>query len=570
MENALAAYTELGIESSVSIPASVTIFCFFFEVAVLVFVTVFGLHRISVKAPLELLQPGGKHRRIRVSGLHIRMRIRRATSKHDSAKNKENSRYSRISGDIEKASSSQGIKSTAANHKSQKPTYHTQTGKTSIRKHEVNRVHASVYSCSIPFIRSAIFVIRYNLMHIRRSAAKSLLSLGLTLLLAGTICELTIIRSIYKDAYNNLEVKAYVLGGFGIQSAVNVDESEYIRKPVLLSGSTPYRLPPYYENTFRTLECKYLPITVIMTNNIEHYCGNAVEIEYLEGYSNQSMSIISMEKNNICVIDEIFMEINGIELGDTVGFCQKDFPMSLEMSLQADDSSPDRKLKHAEEITKLLNDSTADYTVVGKAVSGANYASVFVPVGTGLEPVRYGTFKEDWANQQIFEYIEYTLLSPDYANDFYSFARHELTGSATIMPDSLIVDTSEADNMRRTVNLLDGLYPIAVAAAAILGGLFPGLIVLQSDREASIMRVLGTTKKRARAILVLEQASLGIIGLLLAAILLLAINGAALASYAQPLASCAALLIAASALGASVCAVIITRRRPLELLQVKE
>ena len=84
------------------------------------------------------------------------------------------------------------------------------------------------------------------------------------------------------------------------------------------------------------------------------------------------------------------------------------------------------------------------------------------------------------------------------------------------------------------------------------------------------MRVLGTTKKRARAILVLEQASLGIIGLLLAAILLLAINGAALASYAQPLASCAALLIAASALGASICAVIVTRRRPLELLQVKE
>ena len=133
-----------------------------------------------------------------------------------------------------------------------------------------------------------------------------------------------------------------------------------------------------------------------------------------------------------------------------------------------------------------------------------------------------------------------------------------------------VMDTSEADNTLRTINMLSAIYPIAVAAAAILSGLFPGLIVMQSDREASIMRVLGTTKKRTRAILLTEQALLCAFGLLCAAGLLLIINRKLPGDSAAPLIAYGALQLAACAAGATLCAVTVTRRRPLELLQVKE
>ena len=116
----------------------------------------------------------------------------------------------------------------------------------------------------------------------------------------------------------------------------------------------------------------------------------------------------------------------------------------------------------------------------------------------------------------------------------------------------------------------DGFCPIAVVAAAIMGGLFPGLIVMQLDREASIMRVLGTTKKRTRAMLVLEQILLCIAGVFCAVALLLVINGIVMALYTRTLTAYSALHITACAAGALTCAVIITKRRVLELLQVKE
>jgi len=96
------------------------------------------------------------------------------------------------------------------------------------------------------------------------------------------------------------------------------------------------------------------------------------------------------------------------------------------------------------------------------------------------------------------------------------------------------------------------------------------LIVHMAAREVSIMRALGTTKKRTRVILALEQVFLCLLGLLCAAALLLIINGESLITYAAPLGLYAAVHFAASAACALTCAVIITHRRILELLQVKE
>ena len=85
------------------------------------------------------------------------------------------------------------------------------------------------------------------------------------------------------------------------------------------------------------------------------------------------------------------------------------------------------------------------------------------------------------------------------------------------------------------------------------------------------MRALGTTKRRVRAMLASEQAVLCVVGLLLAAVLLNAVNGFALMeSSARPLIAYAGLQLAMCVAGALTCAIVITRRRILEMLQVKE
>ena len=188
-----------------------------------------------------------------------------------------------------------------------------------------------------------------------------------------------------------------------------------------------------------------------------------------------------------------------------------------------------------------------------------------------MNSLEEGPFSINWKDDQVFEYIEYTLAWPGYADEFRKFANKAVMDSvgATREPP-LMMDTSEAENMLRTLTLVNGIYPMAVVAAAIMGGLFPGLIVMQSDREASIMRVLGTSKKRARAMLVLEQLLLCLSGAFCAAALLLLINGVSIVDRAAPLGVYAAAHLAACVAGGAICAVIVTRRKPLELLQVKE
>jgi ABC-type antimicrobial peptide transport system permease subunit len=202
---------------------------------------------------------------------------------------------------------------------------------------------------------------------------------------------------------------------------------------------------------------------------------------------------------------------------------------------------------------------------------------IFVPVGDGLKPVytQSVAIKEgiDYTSELTYDHVEFSLTSPRCADEFRDLAKKMVASSIGGIGSAgfaFVMDTSEADNMLRTIRMLDNLYPIAFAVAAIMGGFFPGLIVMQSDREASIMRVLGTTKKRTRLMLTLEQTVLCLAGFVCGVFVLLMINGVLPAAVTSQLGVYTALHFAMCVAGALVCAVIVTRRRILELLQVKE
>ena len=116
---------------------------------------------------------------------------------------------------------------------------------------------------------------------------------------------------------------------------------------------------------------------------------------------------------------------------------------------------------------------------------------------------------------------------------------------------SYSVNSGKLEDMERLCNLLESLFPIAVAAAAIMGLLGSGLVILQSAKEAAFLRVLGVTKRRTRCMLVFEQIILCFAGIMLVAV-------------------CCALYFLGCVCGACAAAVQVTRHRILELLQIKE
>jgi len=109
-----------------------------------------------------------------------------------------------------------------------------------------------------------------------------------------------------------------------------------------------------------------------------------------------------------------------------------------------------------------------------------------------------------------------------------------------------------------------------IAAAMLIGGFLCCLMILQSSKEASIMRVLGTTKRKTRTILSLELASLNIAGLIVGFCTLSIYHGGEIVTILNRLYLFAALFVAMILACAAASSALATRRSALELLQTKE
>ena len=113
--------------------------------------------------------------------------------------------------------------------------------------------------------------------------------------------------------------------------------------------------------------------------------------------------------------------------------------------------------------------------------------------------------------------------------------------------------------------LLELMFPVVVALAVLIGFGLSILLMLQNAVNAAIIRMLGASGHKARFILWLEQFILCTVGLVLG-LGVLFILGMGLTTVVV----LAGLYLAGYALGALVGAVMITRKPPLDLLQVRE
>ena len=169
-------------------------------------------------------------------------------------------------------------------------------------------------------------------------------------------------------------------------------------------------------------------------------------------------------------------------------------------------------------------------------------------------------------------------IDPDKNRDLPEFkARMEAEFNETRDPISAVRVLFWDEELRTVVapleknfRLLRILYPVTIAAAALIGGGLCLLLVMQTAQDSAILRVLGTPRSAVRSILVWEHGLLSLVGLFLGLVGLAIMRGDWSAALTGQALLNAGVYLVGALLGALLGAISVTKHKPLKLLQVKE
>lgn len=379
-------------------------------------------------------------------------------------------------------------------------------------------------------------VITYILRHMRRSIGKTAVSLILTLVLAAGIGTFVMAKLAYQDACREMEVKGRA-NEFASTSIAELLNSDLVKDVY------------YYHRFDVRINAIGVRSAITFTNNLDRYLINGCKITYAEGYDSASFE----EAGGVCLLDKELFEELGIALGDTITMMSDDLYNFMPQVYEED------------RLEAAIQRAGKPYKVVGVLETEDEDR------GVGVFTVINDAAQNLYGQPFPVSYCEYTLADNQKLSDLESsLDQWRKEGMQYAQLGSFRVDSEPLKNARRVRDLLESLFPIAVAAAVLIGLFGPGLVILQLAREAAFLRILGVTKKRARCILLLEQIFLCIVGIILVALILAVFGSGLFVRGMETLAICWLLYFLACICGALAAAIQVTRYKVLELLQVKE
>ena len=400
-----------------------------------------------------------------------------------------------------------------------------------------------------------IFHLRYILLHARRAVWKSTLVFMLAALFYVAIAQFNLTRQSYVYLCESLEITASFVGGVRLYAATQLDEMGYTTDP-------------YYEGEM-TVGVNLSEMRVVVTNDIARYTGEDVDIAYAEGYDASCMDAFE----NVVIVGELFLDMYGFEPGDTVMMISPSLFLGQVRQFVAD-MRPDYSLEEYSDgellaMFRVRIGASAgvrmdEFSIAGvvSSQSGGYAASVFAP-GTSSQTGVLG------ANAVMLDVAEFKLLHYRFADELRSYGESIVYRSSS-GSTAFVMDTGRLKGPLDTLGLLDSLYPTTVAVALIIGGFLCALVIFQSSKDASIMRVLGATKWNTITALVLEQVILGAAGLAVGACAMRIYNAGGMAEISGKMPLFAALYFAALLTCTVASSILATHRSPLELLQLKE
>ena len=377
---------------------------------------------------------------------------------------------------------------------------------------------------------------RYLRRLLGRNLGRSALSLLLAALLAFAFGLITVLRGIYAETYQNVEIKGVFSGGISYGRAQNIAESGYVRDP-------------YYECSVENGMIEMEAASILLVNRLDRQVTEPVD--WLEGWDEET-AMNTREK--VLVIYSSHAEHLGVSLGDMVRLNEVDWWQHV-INGGLD------PLKPGETDMDRRDARRPFFKVVGIIQSNRQDRTVFIPV----EANRTLNFM---ISKFELDIAEYTLTDYHRAAEFRDYVREQLDQSWSAV--QFTMDTSYADRMYKIHRLIESLYPLAIAAALLLGGVLPGLIVLHGSREISILRALGVRARDCVILYTLSQVLCALAGLVLGIAMVLVILRPELGEVIVPFAIYLAAHLAACALGSGIFAWLCARKRVLEPLQAKE
>lgn len=397
------------------------------------------------------------------------------------------------------------------------------------------------------------FMWRYILRHVKRTLAKALLTILLSILLLNVVGQLNIMRESYTTLVEETVIKSNFVGGLLLE---NID-------PLKNSG---YAKDIYYSAS-NYMDLNNTGCELVVTNDPVKFTDGAITIEYAEDYGVDVFDSL----NFAVVIGKDFADTLGVKAGDTVtvspyqyfsDVCRAYTEKFRREHPEEIKSNGEILVFYEEEINQTFMMEACEVTVVGiftmndAQAAGTYYNYVFTPGTVRSSSVEYGTITP-------LGVVEAVAADNYLLTEYREFAK-KLAGGTVSEDVMFVMDTSKIENLLNTLRLVEMLYPIAVVVTLIIGAFLCGLIIVQTSKDIAIMRVLGTSKRKTRTILILEQMILCVIGIIISCIILY-IRGA-LMQMLRVFGGYAIVILLASI----VASITASRKNVLELLQTKE
>ncbi|MBQ8830747.1 MAG: hypothetical protein IJ017_04025 [Oscillospiraceae bacterium] len=399
------------------------------------------------------------------------------------------------------------------------------------------------------------FVFRYVLRHIRRTVGKAVLFILIAVLLINLLGQLLIMRNSYLEIFNGTEIRSNYAGLLNLSYVDKLQQSGYV-KDLYYCGKT-------------DLMIDFLPKQgAIVCSDIYMYAKeNGItepKVTYLEGYDDTSTHKLS----SVILMGEDYMKECGYELGDVVEIMSYDTyqQMVVWAIINFETLKSNGEVYTDEEILEIEGEElyrrfrkyhTENFTIIG-SVSGEDKmlnSIAFLPGSTKNS--------KDFGQLVIVPSVTAVLEDNWQAEEYRAFGE-ELADANGTGEVAFVMDTSKLDNVKNNIELMNTLYPIMIAAVMVIGAFLCGMLIVQNSKDIAIMRVLGTSKRRVRAIMVLEHMILCIVGIALA-VAVLAARGV-LTQMLLVIVLYVVVIFAAS----YVASVLASRKNVLELLQTKE
>lgn len=398
--------------------------------------------------------------------------------------------------------------------------------------------------------RTFSFSWRYIRRHILRTAKKSALCIIVTVLLLSIVGQLSIMGDMYLEMYNNTKLFSQFAGGLNLYSMDKLYKSGYVDYV-------------YYCKEL-ILDIDQTATVTYITSDIAYTVDDDIEVTYLDGYDDTVMSSLG---SHIVMGSELMKE-RGLELGDTVelsrrgyyAYCSYAMPVTAEVYRKIDYLFTEEGIMEA--IDEMYRERMFEFTIVGSVTSESHEADYYMFMPGSLDQ------SVDFGRYALVQPVEAYLADNNLAEEYHELGTELANG---ILPEEvafLMDETAKAKHLKNNVELIDTLLPIISASVMVIGVFICSILITQSSKDIAIMRVLGTTKKRTRNILILEQMILSIVGILISAVVL-AIRRVPETVFMQMLLIFTIYTVVVL-LGSIIAAIAASRKNVLELLQTKE